>query len=128
MFVWSLTFHNESQKRSGGLVTQLVTFAHISQNYPDPLSCVLLPSQQGVPEAYIPLRCKTICIGSLRWPRPPTPQFCVWDANMLVSKNAKICVTPNANAKICVTPNANAKICVTANANPQHEQVAHYKP
>ena len=25
---------------------------------------------------------------------------------MLVSKNAKICVTPNANAKICVTPNA----------------------
>ena len=32
---------------------------------------------------------------------------------MLVSKNAKICVTPNANAKICVTPNA----------NPQREQV-----
>ena len=26
---------------------------------------------------------------------------------MLVSKNAKICVTPDANAKICVTPNAN---------------------
>ena len=26
---------------------------------------------------------------------------------MLVSKNAKICVTPNANPKICVTPNAN---------------------
>ena len=26
---------------------------------------------------------------------------------MLVSKNAKIWVTPNANAKICVTPNAN---------------------
>ena len=25
---------------------------------------------------------------------------------MLVSKNAKICVTPNVNAKICVTPNA----------------------
>ena len=24
---------------------------------------------------------------------------------MLVSKNAKICITPNANAKICVTPN-----------------------
>ena len=32
---------------------------------------------------------------------------------MLVSKNAKIWVTPNANAKICVTPNANH----------QHEQV-----
>ena len=26
---------------------------------------------------------------------------------MLVSKNAKICLTPNVNAKICVTPNAN---------------------
>ena len=26
---------------------------------------------------------------------------------MLVSKNAKICITPNANAKISVTPNAN---------------------
>ena len=26
---------------------------------------------------------------------------------MLGSKNAKICVTPNANANICVTPNAN---------------------
>ena len=25
---------------------------------------------------------------------------------MLVSKNAKICVIPNANAKICVAPNA----------------------
>ena len=25
---------------------------------------------------------------------------------MWVSKNAKICVTPNANAKICITPNA----------------------
>ena len=32
---------------------------------------------------------------------------------MLVSKNAKLCITPNANVKICVTPNA----------NPQHEQV-----
>ena len=32
---------------------------------------------------------------------------------MLVSKNAKICVTPNAKPKICVTPNA----------IPQHEQV-----
>ena len=26
---------------------------------------------------------------------------------MLVSKNPKICVTPNAKPKICVTPNAN---------------------
>ena len=34
-------------------------------------------------------------------------QFRDGDTNMLVSKNAKICVTPNANAKICVTPNTN---------------------
>ena len=27
-----------------------------------------------------------------------------------VSKNAKICVIPNANAKICFTPNANPKL------------------
>ena len=26
---------------------------------------------------------------------------------MVVSKNAKICITPNAKHKICVTPNAN---------------------
>ena len=32
---------------------------------------------------------------------------------MLVSKNAKICVTPNVNSRICITPKA----------NPQHEQV-----
>ena len=32
---------------------------------------------------------------------------------MLVSKNAKICVTPNANTKIGVTPNV----------KPQHESV-----
>ena len=46
-------------------------------------------------------------MGSSRWLRPPTPQFRVGDTNMLVSKNAKICVTPTANAKICVSPNAN---------------------
>ena len=38
--------------------------------------------------------------------RPPTPQFGIGDTNMLVSKNVKICVTPNAKHKICVTPNA----------------------
>ena len=37
----------------------------------------------------------------------PNAKICVGDTNMLVCKNAKICVTPNANAKICVTPNAN---------------------
>ena len=34
---------------------------------------------------------------------------CVGYTNMLVSKNAKICVTPNVNAKICVTPNASQR-------------------
>ena len=57
-------------------------------------------------KAYIPLRCKTLRVGSL-------PQFRAGDTNMLVSKNAKICVIPNTNANICVTPKA----------NPQHEPV-----
>ena len=36
------------------------------------------------------------------------PQFPVGDKkNMLVAKNAKICVSPNAKPKICVTPIAN---------------------
>ena len=48
-------------------------------------------------KAYIPLRRITICVGSLCWLRPQTPQFRVGDTNMLVSKNDKICVTPNAN-------------------------------
>ena len=39
----------------------------------------------------------TIRVGSSRWLRPLMPQFPVGDSNMLVSKNAKICVTPNAN-------------------------------
>ena len=34
------------------------------------------------------------------------PQFRVGDTNVVVSKNAKISITPNVNAKICVTPNA----------------------
>ena len=35
----------------------------------------------------------------------PQRQNCEFGVpNMLVAKNAKICVTPNANAKICVTP------------------------
>ena len=54
----------------------------------------------------IPLRRKTICVGSLRWLRPSTPQFRFGYTNMLVSKNAKIYVTPNAKSKICVNSNA----------------------
>ena len=36
-------------------------------------------------------------------------KICVGDTNMLVSKNAKICLTPNAKHKICVYPDANPK-------------------
>ena len=49
----------------------------------------------------------------LRWLRPLTPQFCVGYTNMLVSKNARIFVTPDAKPKICVSPNA----------KPQHKSV-----
>ena len=34
-------------------------------------------------------------------------KFCVGYTNMLVSKNAKICVTPNAKHNICVIPTQN---------------------
>ena len=47
-----------------------------------------------------------IGVGSWRWLTPPTPQFCVGYTNMLVSKNVKICVTPDAKPKICVSPSA----------------------
>ena len=76
---------------------------------------------QGRLKAYIPLRHKTIYVWSLCWLRPPTPQFCVGYTNMLVSKNAKTCATPNTKHKICVTPNAKHKMCVTPNAKPQRK-------
>ena len=56
---------------------------------------------------------KNTRVGPSCWAIPLTQQFCIGNTNMLVSKNAKIWVTPNANAKICVTPNA----------NPQRKQV-----
>ena len=37
--------------------------------------------------------------------RPPTRPFRIGNTNMLVSKNAKICVNPNAQPIICITPN-----------------------
>ena len=52
-------------------------------------------------------------IGDSRWSIHLTREFHIGDTNMLVSKNAKICVTPNTNSKICVT----------VNANPQRKQV-----
>ena len=46
----------------------------------------------------------------LRWvlslAETPNAKFCIRNTNMLVSKNAKICVIPNANFEICVSPNA----------------------
>ena len=49
---------------------------------------------------------KTLGVGSWHWLRPAMPQFCIGYTNMLISKNAKICVTPDAKPKICVSPNA----------------------
>ena len=57
-------------------------------------------------KAYIPLRRKTIGVGSWRWLTPPTPHFCLGDTNMLLSENAK---TPDAKPKICVLPDAKLK-------------------
>ena len=57
-------------------------------------------------KAYIPLRRKTIGVGSWRWLTPPTPHFSLGDTNMLVSEKAK---TPDAKPKICVLPNAKPK-------------------
>ena len=51
-------------------------------------------------KAYNPLGCKTTGVGA-------NTIFCVGDTNMLVSKNAIICLTPNEKHKICVSPNAN---------------------
>ena len=59
-----------------------------------------------------------------RWLSPQTPQFFVGYTNMLVFKNAKICVTPDAKPKICVSPNAKPqrqsveyRLCWVPNAN-----------
>ena len=70
---------------------------------------ILLPEISINTQAYIPLRRKNIRVGSWCWLGPPTPQFCVTYTNMLVSKNAKICITPDTKPKICVTPNAKPK-------------------
>ena len=58
-------------------------------------------------KAYIPLRCKILTLGPRVGLDTPTQEVLVGDTNMLVSKNAQICVTPNAKLKICVTPKAN---------------------
>ena len=52
---------------------------------------------------------QNFCVGALRWPRPPTPEFCVGETNMLVSKNAKIFFTPHTKPRICITPDAKPK-------------------
>ena len=44
---------------------------------------------------------------------------------MLVSKNAKICVTPNANAKICVTPNTSRWNIVGVGSPTKNSRVDH---
>ena len=60
--------------------------------------------------AYIPLPRKTIP-EFLRWGALSMRKTCVCDTNMLLSKNAKICLTPTRNIKFAFpptqTPNAN---------------------
>ena len=51
-------------------------------------------------KAYIPLRREKTSLRPSHWAIPLTQEFCVGDTNMLVSNNAKICVTPNTKAKI----------------------------
>ena len=46
-------------------------------------------------------------VGAFCWSRPQTREFYVGDTNMLVSKNTKICITPNAKYKIYITPMQN---------------------
>ena len=67
--------------------------------------------------AYIPLRSKTTGVGALHWVIPPTRRFYVTYTNMLVYRNAKICVSPKANPKSCVTPNAKPQRKGTQNSN-----------
>ena len=64
----------------------------------------LFLASRSASKAYIPLRRKNICVGLLHLAISPTREFFVGETSMLVSKNAKICVSPNANSKICVTP------------------------
>ena len=76
-------------------------------------------------KAYIPLRRENTRVGPSCWAIPPTREFCVWDTNMLISKNAKICVTPNTNAKICDTPNANRWIIGSIGSPTQNSRIGH---
>ena len=64
--------------------------------------CIVQSPVQANLIAYIPLQRKT-SHGGLHL----TIYSCVGYTNILVSKNVKICLTPNAKSKICVTPNAN---------------------
>ena len=54
---------------------------------------------------------KLLAFGTMQMGEPPNAKICVGNTNMLISKNAKICTTPNAEHKICFTPNT----------KPQHE-------
>ena len=49
---------------------------------------------------------QNVRVRALHWSRPPMPEFRIGDTNMLVSKNAEMCVAPGAKPKTCVTPNA----------------------
>ena len=46
----------------------------------------LLRTETSMSKAYIPPERKIPGVGGWRWALPPTPEFCVGDTNMLVSK------------------------------------------
>ena len=66
---------------------------------------MLTGRQSMLPKAYIPLRRKKGALGPGVGLAPQRHYFALV-TNMLVSENAKICLSPDAKRKICVSPDA----------------------
>ena len=70
------------------------------------------PEKQEI-KAYIPPERKIPGVGGWCWAMPPTPEFCVGDTNMLVSKMWKFALPdarppPNLKSALAPTPNPDA--------------------
>ena len=68
----------------------------------------------GIRRGYSPLSLystatQNVWVWALHLSRPPMPRFRVGNSNMLVSKNAKICVIPDANQKFALASTQNPK-------------------
>ena len=78
------------------------------------VSCQIKLRQHRNCKAYIPPEHKIHGVGGWRWTMPPTPGFCVWDTNMLVSKIWKFAFpdakppTPNLKFALAPMPNPDA--------------------